>query len=327
MKTYKYTLTDNKPLGTSTRLLTLTASDKNYLTSFKAGQYAGISYRSDGGYISPLRFFSLASSPTNTKVLQFGMRVSGSITTAMASLGIGTPFLVYGPCGSMVFDDQESRPRPLVMIAGGIGITPFMSMIRRATEQRLQIPFMLLFSNKTRNDIPVLDDLRELAAINPYFLYLVTLTDDPETYPLGPDIIKGRIDEATLQNIVPFAPGIPDYYLCGPSLFMNAMENLLTARGVPAESVFMEAFSKSAKARGYLSTIPPLVYATAAIGLFGISVSVALSDIAKHEVQPVLADAISSPTSTPSAIASTPAPTPQSTPVPVPMMQPRSAVS
>src|SRR5262245_43944258 len=104
---------------------------------FKPGQYITLAqpaplYRDDKGSV---RQFSIASSPRDPFLL-IATRMTGSAAKrSLAELPLGTRVDVQGPIGSFVLPQDASRP--VVLVAGGIGITPFRSMIKAATEQKL----------------------------------------------------------------------------------------------------------------------------------------------------------------------------------------------
>lgn len=331
MRTYPYTLTENKTESENTQTLTLTAAPGTRTLSFLAGQYIGISYKTALG-MSPMRYFSIASSPTDPAHIQLGIRITGAITKTLSLLPIGTRFSLYGPYGSMVLTEDESRP--LVLIAGGIGITPFLSMIRFAAARSVSTPLVLLYSNKKKDQIPFLSELRRLAALNPRFSYGIAVTEEPPEEPLDPDMVWGRIDANLIQRYVGSFEQEPFYFICGPTPMMEAVRYTLYDMGVAEESVEIESFGSTSNAKSGQNILPTVVYASAALIMLLILVSI-VSNVIEADTTPattttgesaVIQTAIPDTTSS-SVPDSTVAP---STPTPTynqPLRQPRTTVS
>jgi ferredoxin-NADP reductase len=145
-------------------LLTLIPKQQGRRLNFQAGQYAAIGF-TRRGRPTPMRCFSIVSSPSDD-ALQFAMRVRGNFTQVAATLAAGDDVYVQGPFGDFTIDPVYDQR--VVMLAGGIGITPFLSMIRDLTERHIALPITLLFSNRSAHSIPFMDQLQTLARQNPY---------------------------------------------------------------------------------------------------------------------------------------------------------------
>src|SRR3989442_214970 len=121
---------------------------------FKAGQYVQITqgaprYQDEKG---SSRSFSIASSPGDP-VLLIATRLTGSaFKRSLAEVALGTRVEVQGPMGSFVLPQDATRP--LALVAGGIGITPFRSMIKTVTEQKLPNRLTRIYSNRTPRYAP-----------------------------------------------------------------------------------------------------------------------------------------------------------------------------
>ena len=139
--------------------------------------------------------------------------------------------------GNMVLHADPSRPA--VLLAAGIGITPFRSMLEWATERKLPRQLTLFYSNRTRAQTAFLDDLRGWSQRNPKIRLVPTLTDSQE--PDWPYEI-GRVDEAMLAKYVPDLLA-PVYYLAGPPRMVEALKMLLLERGVSRDNLRFETFS------------------------------------------------------------------------------------
>jgi ferredoxin-NADP reductase len=125
---------------------------------------------------------------------------------------------------------HEDASRAAVFIAGGIGITPFRSMLRQAVHDRLSRRLMLLYSNRRPQDAPFLAELQDLARQNESVGLLARMTD-----------ADGFVDEDTVKRFVADAAA-PLYYLAGPPAMVNAMKVILRGAGVADADVRSEQF-------------------------------------------------------------------------------------
>ena len=149
----------------------------------------------------------------------------------------GSPLDLDGPYGS--FTLHHNAARPAVLLAGGIGITPFRSIIEDATRRKLPHRITLLFSNTSASAAPFLDDLQAWARENPNFTLAPTITapvaGEPWTFETG------RIDAASLTSRVS-DPAAAVFYIAGPGGFVAAMVALATAIGADPDAVKAEEF-------------------------------------------------------------------------------------
>ena len=175
------------------------------------------------------RIFSLVSAPFETELaIATRMREGSAFKRALKSLPPGAGLELKGPRGVMTL--HEDRSRAAVFIAGGIGITPFMSMLRQAAHDRLERPLLLLCSNRRQEDTPFLAELRELERQSGSFRLLARMTD-----------VDGFVDQATIERFVGDAPA-PLYYLAGPPAMVEAMKTILRGGVVGDEDVRSERF-------------------------------------------------------------------------------------
>ena len=216
-------------------LLTL-IPEQETIFDFKPGQFAMIALYDENGKIWKQRPFSICSPPTNRNYIQFAIKIFGEFTHKIAALKEGDKVGVSGPYGFFIFD--EVKMNDVVFLTGGIGVTPFVSMIRYASEKKLPNKLLLLYSIKTKNDIVCLDELETISRQNKNFQAVFTLTSDiPDNWQYE----KGRIDENMLKK---YCSSLVDkyFFLCGPPGFMEAMKELLIKNGVPENLIIVENF-------------------------------------------------------------------------------------
>ncbi len=137
---------------------------------------------------------------------------------------MGAEIELDGPFGSLTLHGDRSRPA--VFIAGGIGITPFMSMLRQAQHEGLPRPLYLLYSNRRPQDAAFLGELEAMKGLR----LAARMTD-----------AEGFVDEDTVKRFVAEAAS-PLYYLAGPPAMVTAMKGMLRGAGVGDADVRSEQF-------------------------------------------------------------------------------------
>lgn len=154
------------------------------------------------------------------------------------ALAVGASVQVDGPFGSMTL--HRNAGRAAVFIAGGIGITPFMSMLRQAAHEALPQPILLLYSNRRPEDTSFIDELQELERANPKFRLMATMTQmskscavwEGERAMLSGELIKREI--AALSD--------PIFYVVGPPAMVEALKLALSQAGVDEDDIRSEEF-------------------------------------------------------------------------------------
>ena len=186
-----------------------------------------------------IRTFSLVSAP-HEPVLKIAMRIRESaFKRVLKSLGNDTELCIEGPFGSFALHKKVERPA--VFMAGGIGITPFFSMIKDATERKLENKIILFYSNRKPGDAAFLNELQSLQSANPNFTLVATMTDieaDDNSWSGE----KGRIDENMIRRHVAENTS-PIYYLVGPQVMVEAMRTILNKMNVDSDDIRFEEFA------------------------------------------------------------------------------------
>jgi len=146
---------------------------------------------------------------------------------------------VEGPGGS--FTVHKNATKPAVFLAGGIGITPFLSMVRQAAKDKPPQLFYLSYSNRRPEDAPFLGVLAALPAENPNFHFIATMTAMAKSRRQWTGE-TGIIDREMVLRHVP-APVGPIYYIAGPPAMVAAMGKMLASAGVDDDDIRIEEFS------------------------------------------------------------------------------------
>lgn len=182
--------------------------------------------------------FSIACAPFE-EVVTVATRLRGSVfKNALAALSIGSAATLDGPFGSLTLHADPGRPA--IFIAGGIGITPFISMLRDATRNELPHRFVLVYANRRPEDTAFLSELRRLESCASHFRLLPTMTqlDEPgETWPGR----TGRIDRNLILGLKNENP-MAIYYVAGSPSMVADMRRLLANAAINDEDVRSEEF-------------------------------------------------------------------------------------
>ena len=261
---YKYTVKEKSIISGDILLLTLQPEKISEQIRFYPGQYAAISYYL-GSRPSPTRCFSIVSSPRE-KYLQFAMRIGGAFTQAATTLEIGDRVDVDGPFGQFTLDPEFDDN--LVFIAGGIGVTPFMSILRYATEIRLNKPIRLLYSCRSQDHIPFMAELLEHERQNPNFKVAFFITDGQVTPIAEAQITKQTINEESLSLVTNNWSKNITYFICGPTGFRKNFETILSKVVDDPDRVVTESFTQATKLSiGSKFSLPTLTYSLTALAL------------------------------------------------------------
>ncbi len=236
---YKYVVTSLERLTPAVMLLTVGPQRAGKRLQHQAGQYAAIGFKS-GGRPSPVRCFSITNAPDQSGELQFAIRILGSFTQAISRLQPGDEMVIYGPFGQFVIDERYDRAA--VLMAGGIGITPFMSMIREHAQRRSAAPIALLYSCATQDDIPFYDEITQLARLDPYFNVTFFVTHGPTDKLVDMPVRTERIPAGPVTQR---ATADATYFLCGPQGFIADLRSGLLAAGVGSDRIVAEEFTPS----------------------------------------------------------------------------------
>ena len=206
--------------------------------SFKAGQAVEFELIDPpAGDGQSRRTFSLVSAPFES-TLEVATRMRDSaFKRALKALPDGAGIKLEGPFGDLTLDDAA---RPAVLIAGGIGITPFMSMLRQAARDRSPHRLFLVYSNRRPEDSAFLAELQGIERQNKNFRLLATMTDmskatrmwDGETDFVNADLVKHFVGDLAA----------PIYYVVGPPAMVSAMQETLRGAGIAQDSIRTEEF-------------------------------------------------------------------------------------
>jgi ferredoxin-NADP reductase len=200
------------------------------------GQHLVARLTAADGYSSQ-RDYSIASAPDGGRLeLTIQRADGGEVSSYLAGIAEpGDQFDLRGPIGQW-FVWHPDDARPLLLLAGGSGIVPLMSMVRTHDQVKSEAPVRLIYSARTPADVIYAPELSERSRISPLALsYAFTR--------VAPDGTKtGRID-ATLIADAAFPPkAAPTIFICGPSGFVEAASSLLVEAGHDFAGIKTERF-------------------------------------------------------------------------------------
>lgn len=212
---------------------------------FQAGQHLTLSIKINLKRM--IRRYSISSAPESADYLEISVKRQGTVSGALHStVGVGSLLSVEPPAGRFVYPAGD--PRHLVLLAGGVGCTPLMSMLRHAVVRDPSRPVTYLLSVRTEKDIAFRSELALLRRRHPHLRVGVTLTREQRR-----GYLAGRIDEELLRRVAP-DPANTLFYVCAPYPMMDDTTKLLPGLGVPASQIRWEVFDNAATARREAAT-------------------------------------------------------------------------
>lgn len=204
--------------------------------TFIPGQYGGFTLinppETDTGGIT--RRFSILSTPDDA-MLSIAMRIQQSaFKRVLKELPSGSEIKFAGPTG--LFTLHADVATPAVLIAGGIGITPFYSMIRHALKHQPQRHIILFYGNQTPQDAAFINELQSLQQSHANFTLIATMANDDQWQ--GE---KGYISYQLIKKHVPDLSA-PIFYVCGSPAMVSALNETLDELNINKEKIKVEDF-------------------------------------------------------------------------------------
>jgi ferredoxin-NADP reductase len=208
---------------------------------FKPGQYMDLTL------IDPpetdaegnIRSLSIAAAPEDEYLL-FATRIRDTaFKRFLRSAAAGTEVKMEGPMGSFTLHNNSAKPA--VFLAGGIGITPFSSIIRHAAHAKLPHKLYLFYSNRRPEDAAFMNILNEMAKADSNFRFIPSMSELSKSAQTW-NGESGFINRDMLARNLPSLQG-PIYYIAGPPAMVTAMRQMLNAAGVDEDDVRTEEFS------------------------------------------------------------------------------------
>jgi ferredoxin-NADP reductase len=183
------------------------------------------------------RHITVVTSPNEKGVLGFATRMRDSaFKKSLAELPVGAEVEVEPPKGKFALPADASRP--LVFVAGGIGITVFRSMLRFIREEGLPYQVTLIYSNRDRESTAFLDELRELEKEIPDLHLILTMTEDP-----GWEEEARKIDAQFFKDYLEADLNRYTFLVAGPPAMVKGTQEALAEAGVEEQNIVAERYS------------------------------------------------------------------------------------
>jgi glycine betaine catabolism B len=202
--------------------------------TYKPGQFFFVTIRK--GTEELTHHFSFSSSPTDQEYFEFTKKFTDhEYSMALKASKVGDWARIDAPYGQFIFEGEYPK---VALLAGGIGVTPFISIIKNATERHLGSKITLFYGCRTEADIAFKDELESMQKENNN-LKMVCIVNQPttqwtgETGVITADMIKKAMPDYN-ENV---------FYTCGPPPMVKAMETIIESLGLKKTQMKQEYFT------------------------------------------------------------------------------------
>ena len=182
--------------------------------------------------------FSIVSAPFEDRLTIATRMRPSDFKRALAALAPGDTVGIDGPFGSLTL--HNNRSRAAVFVAGGIGITPFVSILRQAAHDRSDRPLALLYSNRRPEDAAFLGELEALVRAHTNIRLLATMTEMSASSRRWEG--ETRLIDVELVNRVAAGLPSPIFYLAGPPAMVDGVRKTLAAADIDDDDIRAEEF-------------------------------------------------------------------------------------
>jgi ferredoxin-NADP reductase len=209
--------------------------------AFQAGQHVDVRLTAPDGYQAE-RSYSIASAPDARRPLELVIERldDGEVSPFFHDVAaVGDDIELRGPIGGH-FVWEVADGGPLLLLGGGSGVVPLMSMIRHRADQHSSVPALLLLSARTLNDVIFRDELLALEGRGDGFELAFALTREPAKR--ARDYAR-RVDSAILAEVLSRLPRAPEHvFVCGSNPFVEAAAEAAIASGIAPGLIRTERF-------------------------------------------------------------------------------------
>jgi ferredoxin-NADP reductase len=223
---------------------------RDQMADFRAGQFCYVEWP-DRDLIDEKgngRNFSITSPPSELPVLSFATRLTGSgFKNALLSRPDGSPIRVSGPYGEFFLSNCSTLSRvnawdkPVVFVAGGIGVTPFRSMLMDALPVCGSVPFFLFTVNHSLESSIFREEFERMARDNRN-MYLDQIISRATAAPLPPGIEVGTLTPGRLFDFIGVNAKKGEYYIAGAPSMVSGFREALLREGVSSDRIHSDLF-------------------------------------------------------------------------------------
>lgn len=239
LKKHPYRVDEVKQESDDVWTVKLVPPEGQAIYEYKPGQFQFITFYRDGDLPVEEHHWTISSSPSQRDYVSSTIKNLGDFTATIGQTKKGDTAVVHAPFGrfSYVFYPGE---KDLVLLIGGIGITPVMSMLRHMRDTGVSIPVLLLYANKNENSIVFRDELSEMEKNESQSLKVVHVLEEPGEEWSGE---RGHIDREQIERYCGKDLTEKSFYLCGPPGTIHAAMQVLRELGVKDKQIHLEVFS------------------------------------------------------------------------------------
>jgi ferredoxin-NADP reductase len=209
--------------------------------TFKAGQYLDMTLLDppEADSEGNVRSFSIASAPHEETLMVATRMRDTAFKRVLKTMAIGTAAKIEGPSGDLILQNEVTRTA--VFLAGGIGITPFRSIVHWAAKEKLPNRIVLFYSNRRPEDAAFLAELQGLEGDNSKYQLIASMTEMEKSHrPWNGE--TGLIDQEMLGRYLKGAAS-PIYYIAGPPAMVKGLHEMLNKAGMNDDDIRAEEFA------------------------------------------------------------------------------------
>ncbi len=201
---------------------------------YKPGQYFFVNIKQDGKELT--HHFSFSSSPTQKDFFEFTKKITDhEYSTALKNAKVGDWARIDAPYGKFTFEGEYPK---IVLLAGGIGVTPFVSICKNAADKHLDCKITLFYGCRSEADMAFREEFEAMAAVNKNFRAVMTLSQASPQW----KGLTGNISADLIKQVLPdFREQV--FFACGPPPMVQAMSALVEGLGLPKEQLKLEYFT------------------------------------------------------------------------------------
>lgn len=240
MEFKEYTITSKKSAPDATFILQVKPKKNHSIFPFLPGQYCLL--QNPFVDAEDPRPFSIASAPETKEYLEFCIKIYGHWTQSFSRITPGNTLSLAGPFGEFTWDDHIHNA---VFLAGGLGISPLLSMLRHLTYSKQNPHITLLYGNRTPDTVVYKDELEHIFQQRSGKLIHIFSHLPQEHSWQG---YRGFITKAILEKEVDF-PTKPVFFIVGPSVFIQKMKDLLAVFSIDEHHIRAENLAHTSQSR------------------------------------------------------------------------------
>jgi ferredoxin-NADP reductase len=208
--------------------------------TFTPGQWIGVTLLNppENDAEGETRTFSIASAPHEDFIMVATRMRDTAFKRVLSNLAPGVEVKIDGPFGDLRLHNDSSRPA--VVLNGGIGITPFRSILLHAAQVESFHRIIHFYANRHPEDAAFLEELQDLEKINSNYKLIACMTQTDQLH----DAWQGETGVINAQMLAKYLTGVisPIYYLTGPPAMVKAMQSMLQDHGIDDDNIHMEEF-------------------------------------------------------------------------------------